>query len=150
MRIRRGTEAIPLEPGSLGESPPWWRPSPHDARLLPEPHSRSGRVIGRSVVTAPARRARPLPTFGGREYPLVVELEIESPAPLREGVELAPLVPMRATFPDPKTWSVRMRRALVPLDRADSEVIGRELAAVACSRSEALPTYGTIHVSRDG
>ena len=104
-----------------------------------------GRVIGRAVVVAPAQRARPVPTFGGREYPLVVELAIESLAPLREGVELAPLVPkLRATFPDPATWSVRMRRALVPLDEGDATVIERELRGVAVEYGAARPTYEAI------
>src|SRR5262245_37317767 len=60
-----------------------------------------GRVIGRATVTRKAWRAEQVPTFGDREYPNVVELDIESIAPLREGVELAPLVPrLHRTFAD--------------------------------------------------
>lgn len=104
-----------------------------------------GRVIGRAVVTRPPKRAPVAPTFGGREYPLVVELEIESLAPLRDGLDLAPLVPrLRATFPDPATWSVRMRRALVPLDVSDAATIERGLRGVAVEYAAALPSYEAI------
>jgi hypothetical protein len=77
------------------------------------------------TVIGPAKRARRTPSFGGREFPYVVELNIETVTPLREGLELAPLVPrLSRTFPDPVTWSVRMRRALVPLDFREAETIG--------------------------
>lgn len=101
-----------------------------------------GRVIGEATVAELARRADPPPSFDGREYPHVVELEIASLTPLRRGIELASLVPrLRCTFPDPKTWSVRVRRALVPLDARDAELIARELSSVAKSYAEARATY---------
>jgi hypothetical protein len=101
-----------------------------------------GRVIGGATVKAQARRAGRPPSFGGREFPYVVELAIESLAPPREGLELGPLVPrLRRTFPDPRSWSVRMRRALVPLDHADAAVIERELGAHVVSYADAIGTY---------
>jgi hypothetical protein len=101
-----------------------------------------GRVIGRAVVAAPTKRARRAPTFGDRKYPYVVELSIESLAPFREGIELAPLVPkLRRTFPDPATWGIRMRRALVPLDPEDAEFLDRELPSVARPYPEHLDSY---------
>lgn len=104
-----------------------------------------GRVIGRAVVKAPAKRARRPPSFGDREFPYVVELEIESLAPLRHGLELAPLVPrLKRTFPDPTTWSVRMRRALVSLDARDAALVERELGAHAVRYSDAIHTYDGV------
>ncbi len=104
-----------------------------------------GRVIGRAVVKASARRARRPPSFGGREFPFVVELRIESLAPLREGLELAPLVPrLRRTFPDPKSWSVRMRRALVPLDARDAPLLERELGTHVARYADAIGTYDSV------
>jgi len=101
-----------------------------------------GRVIARATVKAPARRAGRAPTFAGREFPYVVELAIESLAPLREGVELAPLVPrLKRTFPDPRSWSVRLRRALVPLDPADAALIERELGSRVVGYADAIGTY---------
>jgi hypothetical protein len=101
-----------------------------------------GRVIGRAVVARPAKRAKPAVAFGGHEYPHVVELDIECLAPLRGGVELAPLVPkLRETFPDPTTWSVRMRRALVPLAERDARLIAFELEPVVGPYADAAPSY---------
>lgn len=104
-----------------------------------------GRVIGRATVAGAATRASRAPEFGSRAYPYVLELEIESLSPLRGGLELAPLVPkLRSTFPDPATWSVRMRRALVPLAERDAGVIGRELESVALPYTEVAPGYEAI------
>jgi hypothetical protein len=104
-----------------------------------------GRVIGRAVVKSSAKRATQPPSFGGREFPYVVELEIESLAPLRQGLELAPLVPrLKRTFADPTTWSVRMRRALVPLDARDAAIIERELGAHVVDHADAIGTYDGI------
>lgn len=104
-----------------------------------------GRVIGRATVTSSARRARRPPSFGGREYPYLVDLEIESLAPLREGLELAPLVGrLEQTFPDPRSWSVRMRRALVPLGDRDAAILERELGVHVVDYAEAIPTYDGV------
>jgi hypothetical protein len=104
-----------------------------------------GRVIGRASVVSPARRERKPPSFGTHEYPWVVALAIDSLAPLREGVELAPLVPrLRGTFPDPETWSVRMRRALVPLKASDAAEIDQELESVVVPYRTAVRTYAQI------
>jgi hypothetical protein len=101
-----------------------------------------GRVVGRATVKAPARRVGRPPSFGGREFPYVIELELQSLAPLREGLQLAPIVPrLKHTFPDPKSWSVRMRRALVPLDPVDAALIERELRSVAKRYATALQSY---------
>jgi hypothetical protein len=91
-----------------------------------------GRVVGRATVREQARRASRPPSFGDRQYPYVVELDIATFAPIREGLELSTLVPrLDRTFPDPATWSVRMRRALVPVDSGDAAVIDRELGPLS-------------------
>lgn len=102
-----------------------------------------GRIIGRAIVQSRAKQAPTPPSFGGRAYPYVVELEIETLAPLRQGLELAPLVTRLAhTFPDARTWSVRLRRALVPLDDRDAAEIERRLDEEVAPYPEALPSYG--------
>jgi hypothetical protein len=104
-----------------------------------------GRVIGRALVASRPRRVRRAPSFGGREYPLVVNMRIETLAPLRTGVELAPLVGrLQATFPDARSWSVRMRRALVPVDTRDTDTIERELEPVAKAYPSALSSYDSL------
>jgi hypothetical protein len=103
-----------------------------------------GRVIGRATVTAPVRRLAKPVVFGDREFPYIVEFRIESLAPRRKGVELAPLVTrLRETFPDPATWSVRMRRALVPLPPADARLLEGELRRAVPPYPEALSTYSS-------
>ncbi|MEW1778704.1 hypothetical protein [Streptomyces sp. NPDC086777] len=48
-------------------------------------------------------------------------------APFREGLVLRDLVPWLSVFPDPATWSVRMRRASLTLPPADAELVRTEL-----------------------
>ena len=104
-----------------------------------------GRVIGRASLASPSRRVSRAPTFSGREYPFVVGLRIETLAPFRTGVELAPLVGrLRATFPDPRSWSVRMRRALVPLAREDAALVAGELDRFTVPYDEAIGTYDSL------
>lgn len=101
-----------------------------------------GRVIGEALVAAPARRLAEPVRFGEREYPHLVELEIRTLAPRRGGVELAPLVPsLKRSFPDPASWSVRLRRALVPLDPADAAFLEGRLRPCLLPYEEALGTY---------
>jgi hypothetical protein len=86
-----------------------------------------------------------VPSFRGRKYPYVVKLDIETLAPLRDGLELAPLIPrLKGTFPDATTWSVRMRRALVPLQAQDAAEIEHELKSVVVPYEAALPSYDGI------
>ncbi len=104
-----------------------------------------GRVICRAVVRTPILTPRDVPTFGDQEYPNVIELEITSLAPRREGVELAPLIPrLPRTFPDPRSWSIRMRRALVPLDAADARLIETELQPVVRPYKESVSSYRAL------
>jgi hypothetical protein len=104
-----------------------------------------GRVIGVASVAGPAREERPAVEFGGVEYLHAVELRIEKLAPLREGVELAPLVPqLKETFPDANTWSVRMRRALVPLAEVDAALLEREVERVAEQCSVHAESYADL------
>jgi len=83
-----------------------------------------GRVFGLAQVTHGARVGGAAVEFWGTAYPIAVVLRIDALAPPWHGLELAPLVPrLRETFPDPATWSARMRRALVPLAEADADMI---------------------------
>jgi hypothetical protein len=100
-----------------------------------------GRVIGQAVVTKPSRRLSQPVRFGGRDYPLDLSMKIERLAPIREGVELAPLVNSMATFPDSGSWSVVLRRALVTLADGDGELLAAKLARVAPRYPKARATY---------
>jgi len=61
--------------------------------------------------------------------------------PLRQGVELAPLVSKLEVFPDERSWPVRMRRALVPLTGRDASLLRGALSKVASPRDQVLETY---------
>jgi hypothetical protein len=101
-----------------------------------------GRVVGVAIVHGAARPLKIPVSFGDRAYTIGVSFLIERLAPFREGVALAPLVVELATFPDPASWSARLRRALVPLEGKDGDVLARLLKPVAPPYPEALATYG--------
>lgn len=101
-----------------------------------------GRVIGLAVVNEPARRLTKPVRFGKREFVLGLSFKIERLAPMREGVELAPLVPQMASFPNPSSWSAVLRRGLVPLADGDGDLLMTKLEDVAPSYPEAMETYG--------
>jgi hypothetical protein len=65
-------------------------------------------------------------TFREREFGLGFELVIDGIAPPHDGLELATYAG-GSTLPDPATWSVRMRRSLVPLSKRDTALLEREL-----------------------
>jgi hypothetical protein len=100
-----------------------------------------GRIIGLATVTARSSRLRRPVRFGDREYTVGVQFSIERLAPRRQGVELAPLVPQLASFPNPRAWSGRMRRALVPLTSEDANLLVRELEQIASPYPEELAGY---------
>jgi hypothetical protein len=104
-----------------------------------------GRVICRATVKSRARRVRRPPSFVGRDFPHVVDLEIETVAPPRGGLELAPLIPLlKRTFPDPTSWSARMRRALVTVDDQDAAELERRLKGLVGPYEDARSAYVTI------
>jgi hypothetical protein len=100
-----------------------------------------GRVIATAVVSGVARELAKPVSFGGRSYTIGIRFKIESLARLGEGVELAPLVPQLDTFPDPTSWSARLRRALVPLIGKDGDLLARELLSITHPFPEARETY---------
>jgi hypothetical protein len=108
------------------------------------PNLDRGRVFGQAVVTAPTRRlSRPV-RFGGRDYVFELSLKIKVLAPIREGLELAPLVEeLAATFPKPTAWSAVLRRALVPLGEGDGDLLAERLKALAPRYPKELSTYTT-------
>src|SRR4051812_27138171 len=67
-----------------------------------------GRLIGIATATSAVTDLDTAVHLAGRDFPLGCDLQIERLAPLREGVELAPLVARLRVFPDPASWSVRL------------------------------------------
>ncbi|MEU0406247.1 hypothetical protein ABZ307_00265 [Streptomyces griseorubiginosus] len=86
-----------------------------------------GRVIGRATITSPVRVLDEPVVFNERSFTEGCRLKVSGLAPFREGLVLRDLVPRLSVFPDPATWSVRMRRASLTLAPADAELVRTEL-----------------------
>ncbi|MGI5163390.1 hypothetical protein ACQEU3_03450 [Spirillospora sp. CA-253888] len=100
-----------------------------------------GRVIGRAVVaSAVTGLDRPV-EIAGREFPRGCDLRIDELAPFRTGVELQPLVERMAAFPNPKAWSVYLRRPLLHLPARDADLLRDELRPLSGARTDTLKGY---------
>ncbi|MDO8147498.1 hypothetical protein Q6350_03550 [Isoptericola sp. b515] len=102
-----------------------------------------GRVIGAARVAGAVSDLDPPIRFGPREFPWGCDLEIGPVAPFGHGVELAPLVGRLEAFSSLGTsWSIRLRRPLVPLSPADAATVREELDDVPlASTIERLAPY---------
>jgi hypothetical protein len=86
-----------------------------------------GRVIALALVSSDVRDLAEPVVFNERHYTSGCTLNIQGVAPLRDGIELRPLVPQLHAFPDERTWSARLRRPPVPLDEHDAALLKRRL-----------------------
>lgn len=100
-----------------------------------------GRVIGLArVATAASELGDPI-RIAGREFPIGCDLSICAVAPVGAGVVLSKLVSQLRVFPDPRSWGIRLRRALVPLPRDDARLLIRNLTPSLSPLSEVLDGY---------
>ncbi|MEV6696556.1 hypothetical protein AB0M68_05230 [Streptomyces sp. NPDC051453] len=100
-----------------------------------------GRIMGLATATSEVA-ALPTPvSFGERDFTSGCTLQVHGLAPRHEGVILADLVPQLQVFPDPKTWSVRMRRASLRLPAPDADLLCRELQPMLKTRRSVLGQY---------
>jgi hypothetical protein len=90
-----------------------------------------GRVIGEARIASRVERLAEPVRFDSREYTTGCALTLERLVPLGTGVGLASLVPRLAAFPDPASWSVRMRGARAPRREGDLALIRKDLDRVA-------------------
>jgi hypothetical protein len=86
-----------------------------------------GRVMGLALVRSDVQDLVEPVVFGDRRYTSGCTLDIQGIASLHDGVELGPLVPQLHAFPDPRTWSVRLRRPLLRLDEHDAALLKRQI-----------------------
>jgi hypothetical protein len=93
-----------------------------------DPTRDRGRVIGVATIKGRIKHLAEPIRFGEKEFPIGVDLALQTLVPRDEGVELAPLVPsLPKTFSNPAAWSATLRRALVPFDDEEAERIAAEL-----------------------
>jgi hypothetical protein len=104
-----------------------------------------GRLIGIATVVEPPSDLDQPVRFGAREFPIGVGLAIDRLLPRGEGIELAPLIPdLWESFPKPRAWSARLRRALVPLAASDGRALERRVRRRSPSRENARQTYAPL------
>jgi hypothetical protein len=100
-----------------------------------------GRVIGEAaVVSGVSDLIEPI-ELAERTFTVGCQLRIDQIAPLGDGVQLAPLVPRLGTFPDPVSWSARMRQPLLRLAEEDVAVISEPLKRLVRPRQAVIAEY---------
>ncbi|MFD6759663.1 hypothetical protein [Streptomyces roseolus] len=100
-----------------------------------------GRVMGLATVTSEVAALPDPVSFGDRAFTSGCTLQVHGLTPRHEGVILADLVPQLQVFPDPKTWSIRMRRASLRLPEPDADLLRRELQPMLRTRTAVLGQY---------
>jgi hypothetical protein len=100
-----------------------------------------GRVIARASVTTPVRALDEPVVFGDRSFSEGCRFEVSGLAPFRDGLVLRDLVSRLSVFPDPATWSVRMRRASLELPPGDADLIRGELEPLLRPYGEVADAY---------
>lgn len=108
-----------------------------------------GRVMALAKVATHVHDLAEPVVFGERRYTSGCGLDIQGVAALREGVELSPLVPELHVFPDPKSWSMQLRRPLVLLDKHDASLLRRRLTALLEPLDRHLDSYLEVAKRRE-
>ncbi|MDC2953020.1 hypothetical protein PO587_00955 [Streptomyces gilvifuscus] len=100
-----------------------------------------GRVIGRATVASSVRVLEEPVVFGERSFTEGCRLAVSGLARFREGLVLRELVPRLSVFPDPATWSVRLRRASLTLPSGDADLVRAELGPLLRPYAETAEQY---------
>lgn len=100
-----------------------------------------GRVLADARLASSIVPLKEPVRFGDREFGLGCSIELRILAPVREGIDLAPLVPAMSSFPNKKGWAMYLRRPLVPLSDEDAEMLSRQLGPVAGPPAASLEGY---------
>jgi hypothetical protein len=101
-----------------------------------------GRVIGRAIADEAVHELDEPFTLGERVFPVGCAITIESLAPQREGVELAPLRQRLGGLPTAVgAYQMALRQPLVRLAPKDSHVLDKVLANVVGSLDAAVESY---------
>lgn len=100
-----------------------------------------GRVFGEAEVTTAVTLLDQPVELAGRAFNSGCDLKVQMLAPMRQGIELAPLVPQLSVFPDVRSWAVRLRRPLVPIGPDDAKILRSALKQAAGQPADVLATY---------
>jgi hypothetical protein len=107
-----------------------------------------GRMMALATVKSTVTDLPEPVVFGDRRFTSGCALDIRGMTPLRTGVELRPLVPDLHAFPDAESWSVRLRRPLVPLDEHDATLLKSHLAPLLEPPGRHMSAYQQIAEKR--
>ncbi|OKJ03892.1 hypothetical protein AMK18_01500 [Streptomyces sp. CB01249] len=100
-----------------------------------------GRIMGHATATSEVTSlAEPL-SFGAKVFTSGCTLRVHGLARRHDGVILSDLVPQLQVFPDPKSWSARIRRASLVLPEPDADLLRRELQPMLKTRTSVLGQY---------
>lgn len=86
-----------------------------------------GRVIGKATLTSDMARSGQPVVIGGRSFPYMAALRIETLAPIGDGVDMAGIAEELSCFPKSDRWAMYLRRSVVPLSLEDKQLIDRLL-----------------------
>ncbi len=102
-----------------------------------------GRVIGEATVTSAVSSLKEPVQFGEHSYSLGCSLDITGLAPRDKGPEMIGVVNDLHLFPNanPKSWGVRLRRVLAPIDKHDAGVLHKQLSRVMRPVEQSRPGY---------
>jgi hypothetical protein len=100
-----------------------------------------GRVVGTARVASTAEELEEPLSLAGRTFSTGCGLTICELAPLRTGVELAPLVRQLTVFPIATAWSGRMRQPLLALPAADARLVEGRLKPLLRPAAEVVSEY---------
>jgi len=102
-----------------------------------------GRIIAIAAVASLVHRFDLPIEVAGREFHSGCRIRIDRIVPYPGGVELQPLVGRMNAFPKPESWSVYLRRTLLPLPGEDAAVVSGAVEPLLRPRRDALRTYDT-------
>jgi hypothetical protein len=106
------------------------------------PTRHRGRLFALATATTDVRPLPEAVELAGRDYVQSVSFRLELLTPLHQGVELSPLIPRLASFPNKRGWSMALRRPLVGLTDPDATLLRHELEQVAAPETrEAIGAY---------
>ncbi len=105
------------------------------------PRSGRGRIIAKGTVTEDSHILDAPVEFGGRRFAGGFGVLIRDVAPAGSGVDLAYLAGELDALPERTSWSVRMRRSIVPLTTRDEAKIKRQLEPIVVPLADELPRY---------
>jgi hypothetical protein len=99
------------------------------------------RIIGEAVVKSSVRRLDKPVEFGDQAFPLGCTLSITGLATRDRGPEMTELIRDLHLFPNSRSWAIRLRRVLVPLDSHDAGVLHRKLKRIMRPPKESIGGY---------